>query len=84
MNASELATLGNAMLERSSIPVKFEFICDSLGSLYRVISIIGSLSSYIKLEDLPGCAVQMGSVGGHIECKNKTNFWINKQIIGNK
>lgn len=39
MNASELATLGNAMLERSSIPVKFEFICDSLGSLYRVISI---------------------------------------------
>ena len=24
---------------------------------------------YQKLEDLPGCAVQMGSVGGHIECK---------------
>ena len=24
-----------------------------------------------KLEDLPGCAVQMGSVGGHITCKYK-------------
>jgi len=23
----------------------------------------------------------MGSVGGHIECKNKTNFWINKQCM---
>ena len=28
----------------------------------------------IKLEDLPGCAVQVGSVGGHIECKDKYYF----------
>jgi len=42
MNASKLETLGNAMLERSSIPVKFEFICDSLGSSYRVVSIATS------------------------------------------
>ena len=27
-----------------------------------------------KLEDLPGCAVLMGSVGGHIGCKDTTFF----------
>ena len=27
-----------------------------------------------KLEDLPGCAVLMGSVGGHIGCKGTTFF----------
>lgn len=25
-------------------------------------------AGYIKLEDLPGCAVLTGSVGGHIKC----------------
>ena len=27
-----------------------------------------------KLEDLPGCAVLMGSVGGHIGCKGTAFF----------
>ena len=35
----------------------------------------------LKLEDLPGCAVLSGSVGGHIGCKDK-DFISNFQIFG--
>lgn len=32
------------------------------------------LATGIILEDLPGCAVHKGSVGGHIGCKCRTYF----------
>ena len=33
------------------------------------IGFFSYLITVYKLEDLPGCAVLMGSVGGHIDCK---------------
>jgi len=37
-------------------------------------SILANFIDIKKREDIPGYAVLIGSVGGHIECKDTTNF----------
>lgn len=50
-------------------------------SLYYSASLRTKVEAGTLLEDLPGCAVLVGSVGGHITSKDRKFFWNSQSLL---